>query len=121
MRRIVLVLAVGLALVISLGVFLASAPAGVLSVTINDQEVEGPLRILAGGTAGLLGLVVLAFACLLTVFILSGASLLVAVSLAGAGVLLVLVGVPFLAPLGVVVGLWYLVAHRSRRRARNAA
>ena len=95
------------ALAIAVGIFiLIGNLGGEGSVTINDREIEGPLKALVLGAGTL-------FALLVGSFAFAGASVLVVGILVFVGATLLLAFAPFLAPLLVVAFVIYLLARRG--------
>ena len=95
------------ALAITVGVLiLVGSFGGDGSVTINDREIEGPLKALILGAGTL-------FALLVGGFVFAGAGVLVVGILVFVGATLLLAFAPFLAPLLVAAFVIYLLGRRG--------
>ena len=101
LKRTAAALAIAVGILILVGNF-----GGDGSVTINDREVEGPLKALVLGAGTLFALLVGGFAA-------AGAGVLVIGIFAFVGATLLLAFAPFLAPLLLIAFVIYLLARRG--------
>lgn len=114
MKTTVCVLAVGAALLCVCAVVWALYSGA--SVTLNGEEVEGPMRLLAGAFGLGVTVITLVGVGLLLVAIFSGVGLVVAVSLALTGAILIAVACPLIAPILVPFLILVACCRKAPRR-----
>ncbi|MBC8206822.1 MAG: hypothetical protein ISR85_06895 [Kiritimatiellales bacterium] len=94
MKKLALACVLVLALVCAWGLMSSG-----VSVTVNGQEIEGPLKAVVGGWSLVITTVTLFCVGILLAFVLAGVGLVVLGVLALAGLILVGIAFPFLLPL----------------------
>jgi hypothetical protein len=94
--------------------------AGDISVTVNGQELNGPMKVALGGWGFLVSTVVGFCVAILLVFVLAGIGLVILGSLLLAGLVLVAVLFPVLLPLLLPLFIvWAFVAGMRRGKASS--
>jgi len=115
-RKLALILA---ALMVLLLVLSLMTPAGTVSVTINGQEVTGPLSTVLGVWGTLLAAVVLLCVAILLAFVFAGVGLIILGVFVLVGLILAVVAVPFLLPILIPLFLVWVFCSIARR-TKNA-
>jgi hypothetical protein len=110
-RRLALILA---ALMVVLLILSLMAPAGTVSVTINGQEVTGPLSSVLGVWGTLLAAIVLVCVAILLAFVFAGVGLIILGVFVLVGLILAVVAVPFLLPVLIPLFLVWLFCSIAR-------
>jgi len=94
MKKLALVLVLLMVIVCAWGLMSSN-----VSVTINGEEIVGPLKIVAGSWGLVITIVALFCAAILLTFVFTGVGLIVLGVLALMGLILVTIAFPFLLPL----------------------
>ncbi len=110
LKRTAAILSFAVGLLFLVGLFVSDGS----SISVNGQELEGPLRYLALGAGVLLAPIVGGL-------ILAGAGTLIVGVLAAVGVLLLLIFAPFLAPVLLLALVVYLLARRRKEPSISKA
>jgi hypothetical protein len=115
MKKLILAMVLFLLLVCAWGVMTASD----VSITLDGQELNGPLAMLVGGWGLVVATVVLFCVAILLVFIFAGVGLIVVGVLAFTALVLVGVAFPFLLPLLVPLFMVWAFCAGARRSVRK--
>ena len=93
---------------------------GSVTLTINGEEVAGPMKVVAGGWGFLVALVTLFGVAILLAFVMAGVGLLVFGSLLLVGVVIVAFVFPFLLPVLLPLFIVWAFAAGMRRGRKTA-
>ncbi len=115
MKKLALAMVLILVLICTWGVMSSSD----VSITLNGQDLDGPLALLVGGWGLVVTTVVLFCVAILLIFILAGVGLVVLGVLALVGLILVGIAFPFLLPLLIPLSIVWAFCAGARRGARK--
>lgn len=115
MKKLAFVMVLILVLICTWGVISSSN----VSITLNGQELDGPLAVFVGSWGLVVSIVVLFCVAILLAFILAGVGLVVLGVLALTGVILAGVAFPFLLPLLIPLAIVWAFCAGARREKRK--
>ena len=114
MKKLAFALVLILVLICAWGVMSSSG----VSITLNGQDLDGPLAVLVGGWGLVVTVVVLFCVAILLAFILAGVGLVVLGAMALTGLVLVGVAFPFLLPVLAPLAIVWAFCAGARRKTK---